>query len=353
MKRAPSTVEPGGPPFVRRGTIVLHGGDLGAARAAFPLAPEPWLDLSTGINPVPFPLPDIAPELWQRLPDRGEQALLEAAAARAYAAGREAQVVAAPGTQALIQLLPRLRPPGRVAVLGPTYAEHAYRWQADGHAVTVVSRFEDLAAADVAVVVNPNNPDGRTISADDLMALARRLAERDGLLVVDEAFADVAPAGTSLLPRLGAGAPPTVVLRSFGKFFGLAGVRLGFAVTGDVPLADGLRQMIGPWAVSGPTLAVGTRALGDGDWQANTRFRLACDALRLDAMLAEAGLPVRGGTTLFRLVETEHAQAWFEHLGRAGILVRRFGEDHRHLRFGLPGTEAGWRRLAAALGCSP
>jgi cobalamin biosynthetic protein CobC len=336
---------------------VLHGGDLDAARAAFPEAPEPWLDLSTGINPLPYPLPPLPETAWARLPGREALAALEETARIAYGAAPEVCVVAVPGSQALIQLLPRLVRPARVAVLHPTYGEHAPAWAAAGHSVVKVSDPTGCADADVAVITQPNNPDGRVLARDVLMSLEGRAGEaaragRDGLLVLDEAFADAMPA-VSYAPHLKRSGR-AVVLRSFGKFFGLAGIRLGFALTADAELAAQLRALLGPWAVSGPAIAVGTAALADLAWQTATRTALEQAAARLDGLFTAAGFAVLGGTPLFRLVESEAAGGWYQALGRCGILVRRFPDQPTRLRIGLPGDEPQWARLADALaGCAP
>lgn len=321
---------------------ILHGGNLEAARAAFPGAPEPWIDLSTGINPWPYPLPPIPPDAWTRLPEPIAERRLREAAAACYGPPSAAMVAAASGSQALIQLLPRLRPPGRVAILGPTYGEHAACWSGAGHRVLEVAN-PDEADAEVLVVVNPNNPDGRVLPTDGLRRLAERQAARDGWLVVDEAFVDERP-DLSLAAR--AGTPGLVILRSFGKFFGLAGLRLGIALTEPV-LAERLRAAIGPWAVSGPGLTVATAALSDAAWIDATRRRLAESAGSLDALLESAGFRVVGGTTLFRLIETPDAPAFYQALGEAGILVRRFAYRPDWLRFGLPRDDEAMRRLAA------
>jgi len=313
----------------------------------FPDAPAPWIDLSTGINPRPYPIPPIPAEAWTRLPGRSEEAALRRAAAAAYGAPGPDRVAPAPGTQVLISLLPRLRPPGRVAVLSPTYGEHAAAWRAAGHDVVETDRAEDLAAADVAVATRPNNPDGRLLPRADALALARALAVRGGWLVADEAFADVIDPSESLCAH--ADAPGLVVLRSFGKFFGLAGVRLGFAVCAPALVAL-VARALGPWATSGPAVAIGTAALSDGAWIADERLRLGAGAARLDTLLAAVGLRVVGGTTLFRLVEHPDAQDRADRLGRAGIYVRRFPARPDRLRFGLPANERAWRRLADALG---
>lgn len=324
--------------------LILHGGDLEAARAAFPEAPEPWIDLSTGINPWPYPLPPLDPDLWTRLPPPGAERRLREAAAEAYGAPGADHLAAAAGSQALIQLLPLLRPRGRVAVLGPTYAEHARCWALAGHAVETVT---DLAGtgADVVVVVNPNNPDGRVLPCGDLLDLAERQHARGGWLVVDEAFADTVPEAS----LRGATRPGVIVLRSFGKFFGLAGLRLGFAVA-EPGLAGRMRDAVGPWAVAGPALAVATTALRDSAWIGTTRVRVAEAARRLDGILEAGGLRVVGGTDLFRLADGgEGTPAHYTRLARGGVLVRRFEWNTKWLRFGLLRCTREEKRLLALL----
>ncbi|MBI4967581.1 MAG: threonine-phosphate decarboxylase [Rhodospirillales bacterium] len=324
------------------GGRLVHGGDLELAESRFGRPDRGWLDLSTGINPIAYPLPALAPERWTRLP--GSDAGLRAAAAQAYGVGDARLVVPAPGAQALIQLLPALRRDAAVAILVPTYEEHQAAWTALGHRVRAVETIDRAAEAEIVVLVNPNNPDGRLVPVDRLLQLADDLAKRGGLLVVDESFADTMPLA-SLAPH--AGRPGLLVLRSFGKFFGLAGLRLGFALA-EAGLAADLRRRLGPWAVNGPAMAIAEAALLDDHWIAATRMRLNADAKRLDTLLTAAGATVLGGTPLFRLCETAKAEALFDHLGRQGILVRTFPAFPRRLRFGLPGAEPQWRRLLDA-----
>jgi cobalamin biosynthetic protein CobC len=304
-----------------------------------------WLDLSTGINPWPYPFSPPPRDAWARLPDGAVVGRLMAAAADTYGAPTPDHVVAAPGSQALIQLLPRLRPASDVAILGPTYGEHEACWRAAGHRVRVVSSADELHDCEVAVLCNPNNPDGRLLGPEFLQRLAGGLAARGGWLVVDEAFADVAPA-LSLAPQMDQ--PGCIVLRSFGKFFGLAGVRLGFALAAP-PLCASIRRALGPWAVGGPVCRIGIEALGDGAWIEETRIRLAGQRLRLDRVLHEASLEVAGGTDLYRLATVPDAARIHRALGAAGILVRSFEDHPRWLRFGLPGDDVALGRLAAAL----
>jgi cobalamin biosynthesis protein CobC len=324
---------------------IVHGGNLDEISRRYPDAPRPWIDLSTGINPVVYPVPPLASDLWSRLPNRTDENALLAAATARYGVRAPASIVAAAGTQALLQLLPRLRSPGSVAVLGPTYEEHALCWRRCGHDVRVVEDVDALERADVAVVVNPNNPTGRLLPRDTLTSLAAALACRNGLVVVDEAFADFDPAGASLIPEL---PPATIVLRSFGKAYGLAGLRLGFAIAPD-DLADWLRQELGPWAVSGPALAIGTAALADRAWLDQARERLLADTRRLDEILIRAGCAIIGGTPLFRLAKAANAATMADHLARHGIHVRRFPYNAAWLRFGLPGRDDDWQRLSDAL----
>jgi cobalamin biosynthetic protein CobC len=327
---------------------LAHGGDLGAARKLFPAAPEPFIDLSTGINPFSYPLPRLDPAVFARLPEPGAVDGLAAIAAAAYGAPSAAHVVAAPGVQLLLPMVAALVRPGRAAVLGPTYAEHARVAAFAGHAVREVPCLADLAGADLAVVVNPNNPNGRLVARAELIAIADALAP--GMLVLDEAFVEAAPDAASLAPDVTR--RNLVVLRSFGKFFGLAGLRLGFALA-PPEIAGRLAAALGPWAVSGPALAIGAAALADAAWIAATRMRLAAASRRLDDLLAVAALEAVGGTALFRLVRTPVADALFEHLGAAGIFVRRFAGEPTWLRFGLPGDETVWQRLTAALRDAP
>jgi cobalamin biosynthetic protein CobC len=320
-----------------------HGGDWVAAERRFGRPEDGWLDLSTGINPHSYPVADVDMAAWQRLPDTRAMAALLAAAAAYYGARDVDGIVAAPGSQAAMQWLPRLRARSRVAVVAPTYGEHAHTWRLAGHDVTEVGVFED-ADADVVVVVNPNNPDVRVVAPKALVARAERLAKHGGLLVVDEAFADAAPYASV---AAFAGTDGLAVLRSFGKFFGLAGARLGF-VLAPAALADSLRRALGPWAVAGPAMAVATRAFSDEAWIATSRAHLAVEMGRLRALLAEHGFAIVGGTNLFTLVETPDAALWFAHLARHGILVRAFADHPRWLRFGLPG-HGHWPRLEDAL----
>ncbi|MEM1431087.1 MAG: threonine-phosphate decarboxylase CobD [Pseudomonadota bacterium] len=316
-----------------------HGGDLDRAQARY--GAGPWLDLSTGINALPYPLPPIAPDAWASLPTRTAIATLEAAARRAYGSGGEA--VALAGAQAAIQLVPRLLPPGDARVLAPTYNEHGGALRGQGWQVQEVGTLDALDGADLAVVVNPNNPDGQTHAPAALAGLSQSV----GLLIVDESFADAKP-GLSLASRIAPETERLIVLRSFGKFYGLAGLRLGFALCGTGH-ASRLRSLAGPWAVSGPAVVIGQAALSDTAWADATRMRLSAAAARLDALCAQAGWTLVGGTPLFRTYHTPdagHAQAL---LARHHVWSRIFPYSPHWIRLGLPGRDEGWRQLSQAL----
>ena len=333
----------------RPDALLEHGGDLARAWQLFPEAPQPFIDLSTGINPDSYPLPLLGRDVFARLPDPGAQRRLSAIAAHAYGAPSAAHVVCAPVSQILLPLVTALAPPGRAVILGPTYSEHAHAAAHAGHAVLDARKIDELHGADLAVVVNPNNPDGRVISKEKLLALCNELSARGGLLVVDEAFMDVGPPEASLAGETER--ENIVVLRSFGKFFGLPGLRLGFALAAPALIAK-LKSAIGPWGVSGPAIAIAERALADAAWIDATRVRLLRAVENFDRSIKSAGIEIAGGTSLFRLVRAHDARQIFQHLGARGIIVRLFREEPTWLRFGIPSESARHRvdSVLAAVG---
>lgn len=321
--------------------MLEHGGNIAEAARRHGIPPTDWLDLSTGINPRAYPMPALPESAWHRLP-AWDDGLADLASAH-YGA----PALPVPGSQAAIQALPRLRAASRVLVLSPTYAEHAEAWRQAGHHVRALDAEAldaNLDEADVVVVANPNNPDAGIIPRRRLLCWHARLASRRGWLIVDEAFADAHPE-LSVADR--AHRAGLIVLRSLGKFFGLAGLRAGFVLAAD-RLRDGLTETLGPWAVSGPARFGARAALADVQWQSEARERLGRDTARLAAVLADHDLAPGAGTALFQWVPHRDATAVAEALARQGILVRRF-DAPAALRFGLPGEESQWRRLAEAL----
>jgi len=308
-----------------------HGGRLREAMAAYPDAPRPWLDLSTGINPEPWAGQRAPADALRRLPDPAALAELEAVAARAFGVEDAARIVAVPGAEAALRLLPGLLDGARVALATPIYGGHAEAWS--GRAPTQVSTLSDPDArdADVLVLVNPNNPDGRRVSHADLAALVGERSAAGRWTVVDESFVEVAPelsVASLTIERL-------IVLRSFGKFYGLPGVRLGFVI-GDNVLARKLRVLLGDWPLGADALALGLGAYADDIWRATARAWLAAQTAEVDAVLAEAGLKTVGGCDLFRWVEVPDAHAVFPRLCAQGVLTRPFVDGSDRLRIGLP-----------------
>ncbi|MNF78786.1 Threonine-phosphate decarboxylase [compost metagenome] len=322
--------------------MLEHGGRLRAAALRFGIPLADWLDLSTGLAPYGWPLPDIPPAAWARLPEQDDG--LESAARDYYGA---TGLLPLAGSQAAIQALPRLRRNARVGLLTPAYAEHAAAWAREGHRLLTIGEADierELERLDVLLLVNPNNPTGRCFAPEQLLSWHARLAARGGWLVVDEAFIDCTPehslAAYSERPGL-------IVLRSFGKFFGLAGIRLGFALA-QPALLEQLAELLGPWTVSGPSRVVATVLLQDRAGQQVQRQRLRIDSERLAALLRANGLAPSGGCALFHWIASERATVLHEFLAGHGILTRLFASPPS-LRFGLPADEPGWLRLRQAL----
>ena len=320
--------------------MLEHGGNLRDAALRF--GRDDWLDLSTGINPHWYPAPALPGNAWHRLPEADPE--LARAAQACYGAPLMLPVA---GTQAAIQALPRLRQPSRVTVAAPSYAEHAHHWSGHGHTLTHTPYAEldaAVAGSDVMVICNPNNPTGATVPAAQLLPWAEQLAARGGWLVVDEAFGDTAQENSvaAFSDR-----PGLIVLRSVGKFFGLAGIRLGF-VAAHADLLRQLADLLGPWTISGPAQHIAIAALRDTQWQAVTHEHLHASGARLHQLLAAHGL-ASNGTPLFQWWEEARPEAFWQHMAERGIWVRLFKHAARGIRLGLPPDEAGWRRLETAL----
>ncbi|MBX7200090.1 MAG: threonine-phosphate decarboxylase CobD [Rhodospirillaceae bacterium] len=320
-----------------------HGGRLAEARRLFPHAPTPWIDLSTGVNPVPWTGEGVADD--GKLPDPEATAALEYAAAGMFGVAAD-HVAAVPGTELALRLLPVITGARRVGIVSPTYSSHEQAWSAS--AVRRVARGDmDIGGLDALVIGNPNNPDGAVISRNEVLVLAERMERRNGWLIVDEAFADATPELSVADKAFGR----LIVLRSFGKFFGRPGVRLGFVVAGCGVLVR-LKGLVGEWPVSTLATVVGAAAYADRSWHQATRARLGEDAKLLDQELTKAGFTVIGGTSLFRLATHERAEDRFHKLAAQGVLTRPFAAQPSWLRFGLPKPEARARVYAALRDCA-
>ncbi|MES0882195.1 threonine-phosphate decarboxylase CobD [Roseibium sp. SCP14] len=324
-----------------------HGGDLTLAIERFGGMQDSWLDLSTGINPHSYPIPqDISLKSWTALPTKGAEERLISAARHVYRVPDNLGLVAAPGTQLLLSLLPLILPEGPVALTSPTYSSHKAAWTREGRAPVELSSIYALPAdAKVVLLVNPNNPDGQLIDVKSLLEIARTLTERGGYLVVDEAFADVIP-GASLLSHISN--ENVLVLRSFGKYFGLAGLRLGF-LAGPHAITRRVSDLLECWCLSGLALEIGTRALRDKNWQDQMTRQLIEEMADLTVLLSQRELSVFGGTPLYALAGLRNAKGLHEALARRHIWTRIFDYAPTWIRFGLPGSPENLERLSDAL----
>ncbi|MGO4503406.1 MULTISPECIES: threonine-phosphate decarboxylase CobD [unclassified Dyella] len=323
--------------------MLEHGGRLLRAARDYGIAPDAWLDLSTGISPYAWPVPVLPASVWQRLPEDDDG--LVGAACEYYGAS---QLLPVAGSQAAIQMLPSLRQASGVGVIAPGYNEHAHAWRRAGHAVetqSASSLLADPSRYDVIVLIHPNNPGGERFERDVLLACHAALASRGGWLIVDEAFMDVTPEQSLCSEAYRDG---LIVLRSAGKFFGLAGARAGF-VAAHPALLETLGDRLGPWTLSGPTRHVLGLALADRAWQATARSWLQDMSAGLAAVLLRHGMAATAGCAFFQWWRHAGAEAVHIALARQGILTRLF-ETPASLRFGLPPDEVALRRLDDALG---
>lgn len=321
--------------------MLEHGGHLITAAREFDIPLSDWLDLSTGINPNNWPIPDLPQYCWNRLPESNDSLV---ATASEYL--NCATVLPVAGSQAAIQILPRLRPACQVAVPFLAYQEHRYQWQKAGHWISSyesASVMNIIDQVDVLIVVNPNNPTGEMLKIDTLLSWHERLAQRGGWLIVDEAFMDATP---NLSLSQFCPLPGLIVLRSLGKFYGLGGLRCGFVLSEEKILAD-IEEFMGPWALNHPARWIANQALQDRQWQAQSQQQLQRASNRLKNMLQNHIGYYLGGTALFQTIKSPTATRIYHSLAQQGILVRQINEQI--LRFGLPGTASAWQRLSQTL----
>jgi cobalamin biosynthetic protein CobC len=322
--------------------LLEHGGRLRQAAKHYRIPLSDWLDLSTGINPNGWPAPVAPPECWRRLPEDDDD--LPRAARDYYG---NASILPVAGSQAAIQVLPMLRTAATVGVLHPAYAEHAAAWRKAGHCIQVLQEDEidaRLDALDVLIIINPNNPTGVLFDPRRLLDWHARLSRKSGWLIIDEAFIDGLSAYSLSAQAV---RPGLIVLRSVGKFFGLAGIRCGFVIAEPSLLAD-LSERLGPWTISHPSRHIAALALRDSDWRQAAALNLAEAGRRLRTILAEHGWPAVGASPLFQWIRHQNAVEFHELLAKQGILTRLF-EQPVSIRLGLPGDEAAWSRLEQAL----
>ncbi|WP_421723796.1 threonine-phosphate decarboxylase CobD [Bauldia sp.] len=324
-----------------------HGGDLAYATRRYGEPADGWLDLSTGVSPHPYPIDATAiAAALERLPEPAAIDRLIEAARDAWNIPPETAIMAVAGTEAAIRLVPHTLAATDVSVFAPTYGSHAPAWMSAGHRVVANDWPPSQPTnAAVAVLCNPNNPDGRLIGEDVLHRYVRDRTAAGRFTLIDEAFIDLSP-DESLIPRVAD--LDCLLTRSFGKFFGLPGLRLGFVV-GPPDRVEAIQGLLGDWPVSSAAVEIGTRALRDEAWQQKARSRLAQSANRLRSLLQTCGLTIVGGTDLFALVRDGNAPAIHRALARAGVWTRAFDDQPDWIRIGIPGDSRGFARLETVL----
>ncbi len=320
-----------------------HGGQLQAASQHYNIPLENWLDLSTGISPFAYPLPPVPVKCWQRLPETNDG--LEVAAENYYGSPF---LLPVSGSQEAIQQLPYLFPIGqRVGIIKPAYHSHQQAWQRAGHHVMGLTSSEieqKISEIDVLIIVNPTNPTAELFSPDTVMNWYKQLINNKGYLIIDEAFMDATPEQSviSKEPK-----PGLIVLRSIGKFFGLAGVRLGF-VWAENEILEQLASKQDDWSVSHPARWAGALALGDTTWQQQQQRRLLISSKRLKTVLETKFKTCVFHAALFAYFKGDQAQSYHRKLAENGVLIRLF-EQPLALRFGLPASNEQWQCLEGAL----
>ena len=322
--------------------MLEHGGYLISAAEKYKIPIEQWVDLSTGINPNGWPIPNIPSACWQRLPESGDSLI---SAAKDYYQCQS--ILAVAGSQAAIQILPQLRSKSKVGVLPLAYAEHGYSWKKAGHEIVELTEEtigDQLDLLDVLILINPNNPTTQRFSKDHLLNWHKKLQQRNGWLIVDEAFIDTTPEESLCSYPASDG---LIILRSIGKFFGLAGIRCGFVV-GQEKLLTKINEALGPWTISHPSRYVATAALIDKQWQQQTRYDLKKQSERLVLLLTKRGLKPDGQTDLFVWIKIPEAKGIHQALAEQGVLTRLFDQP-LSLRFGLPQNEQQWSQFDIAL----
>ena len=308
-----------------------HGGNASEVALLYGIAPADMLDLSAAISPISYPLPPLVQSEWQTLPNRlSEQAVLEAAR-QAYQLPSGVNICLAAGSQSLLQAAPYLLSPTKVwHDKRVTYNEHLPAWAHAGHDCLISVDMPPAISA--AIIVRPNNPDGFIMPIDRVLDCAHHCQRQGGFVLVDEAFSDVIPE-QSLIPY--SQDLPLVITRSFGKFFGLAGLRLGFAI-GQEKYITALRARIGPWPVAMPALQAALCALADRNWHSAHRQFLSNHATQMKEALSMSGLDFTGGCALFLTFSHDKAHDLHQYLARKGIWTRIYSSYPHLIRFGLP-----------------
>ena len=335
--------------FKHDSAVLKHGGDVASAARKYQRPIEQWLDMSTGISPWAYPVPGLSVDVWRNLPPPTDNLL---SAASEYYQVDQSAIIPTPGSQVSIRLLPQLLKASTVAMPVLGYQEHARSWSMAGHDLCYYRDTHELLElvktkkVTHAVIINPNNPTGECI---DRAIIDTVLAQLQGTLIVDEAFIDTAVPNKQLVSTVGIESRKLITLRSVGKFFGLAGLRIGFAV-GSHPLLKQLHSLLDPWSISHASMVVTEQALRDTSWQAHQRQRLQTASDQFGLLLLQLAQCLTSDigevkhriehTLLFHTIFADkQALIDFHHrLAELGVWTRLFneGDGEGWLRFSLP-----------------
>ena len=341
--------------------LPLHGGDVETASKYFSIAKENWLDLSTGMNPLSYPVCELPQAIFEELPYVSAEFC--SAVTKYYGMPNW---LAVNGSQSVIQSLPSvLNEKQLFPILLPDfgYKEHQKHWQKTNELAFYSSLNEKKAISSIhealgrnnqqhVLVINPNNPTAAMISAEQLLAIAERLA--DGAhLVVDEAFMDFSPECSLLKHEI---PENVVVMRSFGKFFGLAGLRLGFVFSSNKEILHSIDERLGLWQVNNPAQFIANKALADEKWIKDRQAKIVIMKQAMHKLFQPVlGEPINLKTASLFLTYQADAQnvlTVYKMLAESAVLSRVVLEGGQALlRIGLLdiNNSAGSAQLKAAL----
>ncbi|MEL0629097.1 threonine-phosphate decarboxylase [Psychromonas aquatilis] len=320
---------------------IIHGGQLSKVAKQFGIPEQEWLDLSTGIAPFSYTIPEIPEKIWQDLPTISPSLIT---AAQGYYQAEFCWPVA--GSQQLIEKLPSLWNDKNSAIKSAQvkhaylpkvgYKEHQRAWSLAGYQLHFYQGVlpDNIEKNSVVVVINPNNPLTDTFSIQQLTQLRKHCQQQQALLIIDEAFADIFPPEFSFIPHINNEYEDLIVLRSFGKFFGLAGIRIGFVCTTEI-WRDIIKESIGPWSINGPALFIAEQALQDISWQILQKDRLQSQSEKMHQLLLTYFPTARIKTNaLFVTVFMENAKQIYQRLCESAVYVRLTDEQDA-LRIGI------------------
>ncbi len=317
---------------------IQHGGDIDLAIKKYGGQRADWIDLSTGINRTSYPWQENVKVELRDLPSNKLLRSLEKAASRAYKVAEDKDTAAVQGAQQIISLLPIcLKNYNSVAILGPTYNEYEKAFKSSEIKAETVSEVSKLSSSDIAIVVNPNNPTGKVIAEEILNDLSKKVR----ILIIDESFKMFSSRRIQKFDNV-------IQINSLGKFFGLAGVRLGF-VSGPSNFIKSVRGMLGPWPVSSIAAEIGKIALNDQAWISQMEKILLEGSDVLHRACNRKNWKLIGKTNLFHTYATSSSLKVEKQFAAHYIWIRTFDYSETWVRLGIPTSKYEWTRVRQAL----